>query len=70
MAKNNIDVSQSAAGIMVSNEIKAENTSSLITIARCVKGNVNTLLDWRSALALGAILGGVLGIAKLFTRKR
>ncbi len=69
MTKNNTDVNKSAVGIMVSKEIKSENTSSLITIARKVEGNVTTLLDWRSALALGAVLGGVLGLVKLFIRK-
>lgn len=69
MAKNNTDVNKSAVGVMVSKEIKSENTLSLITIARNVEGNVTTFLDWRSALALGAVLGGVLGIARLFIRK-
>lgn len=70
MTKNNTDVNKSAVGIMVSKEIKSENTSSLITIARKVEGNVTTLLDWRSALALGAVLGGVLGLVKLFIRRK
>jgi hypothetical protein len=69
IAKDTIDVEKSAVGIMISKDITARNTSSLITIAKNVEGNVNTLLDWRSALALGAALGGVLGLVRLLTKK-
>jgi len=70
MARNNADVNRSAVGVIVSKEIKSENTSSLIMIARKVEGNVTTLLDWRSALAFGAVVGGVLGLAKIFMKRK
>jgi hypothetical protein len=69
MAKNNTDVNRSAVGIMVSKEIKSENSSSLIMIAKKVEGKVTTLLDWKSALAFGAVIGGILGLAKLLIKE-
>ena len=69
MSKNNTDVNRSAVGAMISKEIKTENTTSLITIAKNIEGKVTTLLDWRSALALGAVMGGMWGLVKLFTKK-
>jgi hypothetical protein len=38
-------------------------------IGNNVSGNVTTLLDWRSALAIGAVAGGIFGLFSLF-RKR
>lgn len=38
-------------------------------IANKVEGNVTTLLDWRSALALGAVFGGVWGLFSIFRKK-
>ncbi len=69
VTRNNSEVNKSAVGVMLAREIKTEGTSSLITIAQKVEGNINTLLDWRSALALGAVLGGMIGLAKLFIKK-
>ena len=69
IAKDNMDIEKSAVGIMISKEIKAQNTSSLITIAKNIEGDVTTMMDWRSALAFGAALGGILGLVRLFTRK-
>jgi hypothetical protein len=38
-------------------------------IARNVHGTVTTLLDWRSALAIGAVAGGILGALSLLRRR-
>ena len=35
-----------------------------------IEGNITTLLDWRSALAFGAVLGGTLGFVSLLFRRR
>lgn len=61
-------VNKSAIGIMASNDIVANNTVSIIMIGRNVSGNVNTLLDWRSALMIGAIAGGLFGIFHLLKK--
>ncbi|MBI5195078.1 MAG: hypothetical protein HZA10_02010 [Nitrospirae bacterium] len=69
VAKEKISIDKSAVGVMISKEIKAGSASSLIMVANTVKGNVNTLLDWRSALAFGAVVGGVLGLVNLLRNK-
>jgi hypothetical protein len=38
-------------------------------IGRDIQGNVTTLLDWRSALALAAVAGGIYGLFTLFGKK-
>lgn len=65
----NTVVSRSAVGAMVANEIHAENSTSILMIGRTVNGNVTTLVDWRSALAIGAVAGGVFGLFSLFRRR-
>lgn len=65
----NTTVSRSAVGAMVANEIHAENSTSILMIGRTVNGNVTTLVDWRSALAIGAVAGGVIGLFSLFRRR-
>ncbi|HYA31761.1 MAG TPA: hypothetical protein VED67_03305 [Thermodesulfovibrionales bacterium] len=69
LSRAHATVDRSAVGIMGAREIKAENASSLLMIASRVEGTVTTLLDWKSALALGAVIGGAMGFLSLF-RKR
>ena len=69
ITRNNAHIEKSAVGVMLSKDIKTENSTSLVTIARNVEGNITTMMDWRSALAFGAALGGVLGLVKLFKRR-
>lgn len=69
LSKDSAAVNKSAAGIIAAQEIKAENTSALLLLAKNIEGDVTTLFDWRSALALGAVAGGIWGLFSLF-RKR
>ncbi|HET6514258.1 MAG TPA: hypothetical protein VFG09_03800 [Thermodesulfovibrionales bacterium] len=69
LSRDSTTVSRSAVGIMGARTITAENSASILTIANRVEGEMTTLLDWRSALALGAVFGGILGFFSLF-RKR
>lgn len=69
ISKENTEVNRSAVGILAAQSVKAENTSALLIIANKVEGNVTTLLDWRSALALGATFGGLLGFLSLMKRR-
>ncbi len=55
--------------MLVANEINAENSTALLMIGRTVQGNVTTLLDWRSAAAIGAVAGGIFGLFSLFRRR-
>jgi hypothetical protein len=38
-------------------------------IGKNVNGSVTTLLDWRSALALGAVVGGIFGLFSIFKKR-
>lgn len=69
LSKGETGMSGSAAGIIVSGTVRTENSASLLLLANRVEGDVNTLLDWKSALALGAVLGGVFGVFSLLRRK-
>ncbi|MGD1075908.1 MAG: hypothetical protein ABR903_07510 [Thermodesulfovibrionales bacterium] len=69
LSKDLTSVNGSAVGIMGSRNLKVDHTSALVMIANNVEGEVTTLLDWRSALALGAVLGGVCGIISIFRRR-
>lgn len=69
ISKENTEVNRSAVGILGAQSVKVENTSALLIVANKVEGNVTTLLDWRSALALGATLGGLLGFLSLMKRR-
>lgn len=61
-------VDKSAVGVMAAKEIHSENGACILMIGKNISGNVTTLLDWRSALALGAIAGGVFGLFSLLKR--
>lgn len=62
--------SHSAVGMMAAREIASDNTSAFLVIANRVEGNMTTLLDWRSALALGAVAGGIWGLFSLLFRRK
>jgi hypothetical protein len=61
---------RSAVCFMAGKDIKADNTSAFLVVTNKIEGNITTLLDWRSALALGAVLGGVWGFLSLLFRKK
>jgi hypothetical protein len=61
---------RSAVGLMAARNIKSENTSAFLIIANKVEGNITTLLDWRSAVALGAVFGGLWGFFSLLLKRK
>lgn len=70
ISREQINATRSAVGMMAAREIKSDNTSAFLLVANKVEGNVTTLLDWRSSLALGAVIGGLWGLfSVLFKRK-
>jgi hypothetical protein len=69
LSREKMDLNRCATGIVIARNLNAEKTSSLLMIANRVEGEVTTVLDWRSALALGAIAGGVIGLISLFSKK-
>ncbi len=62
-------INKSGIGVMASKDIHANNTASLLMIGKNVSGNVTTLLDWRSALTIGAIIGGLMGIFHIIGKR-
>lgn len=69
LSKEQTTVTRSAVGFMAAKDIRSENTSALLVVGNKIEGNVTTLLDWRSALAAGAVFGGILGLLSLFRRR-
>lgn len=63
-------VEKSAIGIMAAKEIRSENSTSVIMIGKNISGNVTTLLDWKSALAISAVAGGIFGLFSLLRKGR
>jgi len=70
ISREHTTVNRSAVCFMAGKDIKSENTSAFLVVANKIEGNITTLLDWRSALALGAVLGGVWGFLSLLFRKK
>ncbi len=69
ISKGEAVANKSAVGVMAAMNIKTENSASVLMIANKVEGNVTTLFDWRGALALGAVFGGVWGLLSIFRRR-
>lgn len=69
ISKHETVVNRSAAGIIAAGDVRAENSSALLVLANKVEGNITTLFDWKSALAAGAVAGGIWGLLSLI-RKR
>ncbi len=70
LSRSHADVRDSATGIMVGNKVTSNNTKTLLLLANRVEGDVKTILDWKSAISLGAVIGGVLGFFSLLRNKK
>lgn len=62
-------INRSAAGAVIAKDINSDNSTSILMIGKNISGNVTTLLDWRSALAISAIAGGIFGLFSILRRK-
>ncbi|SPQ01214.1 conserved hypothetical protein [Candidatus Sulfobium mesophilum] len=62
-------LNRSAAGLVAAGSVKADNSVALMVLANKVEGELTTLLDWKSAVAIGAVVGGVWGLLSLLRRK-
>jgi hypothetical protein len=69
VSRENTTVNRSAVGLLAAKDVNSENTSAFLVVANKVEGNITTLLDWRSALALGGVLGGIWGFLSLLRRR-
>ena len=59
-----VQLDRAAARVIVAADDKAERTAVMFLVARKVTGDVRVLLDWRGALAFGAIAGAVFGLLR------
>ena len=70
VSREHTTATRSAVGVMAAREIKSENTSAFLVLSGKVEGNITTLLDWRSALALGSVLGGLWGFFSVLLKRK
>ena len=59
-----VQLDRAAARIIVAADVKAERSAVMLLVARRVTGDVRVLLDWRGAVAFGAVAGLVMGILR------
>ena len=57
-----VTMNQSQAGVIVAREMKGDKIQAVILVAAKVNGPVETKLDTRNALLVGAIAGAIIGI--------
>lgn len=69
VSKGETTINRSAAGLIMARDVKVENSSALIVLANKVEGNLTTLLDLKTTVALSAVAGGLLGLLMLFRRR-
>ena len=64
-----VQLESAAARMVVAADVKAERSAIMVLIARRVTGDVRVLLDWRGAVAFGAV-AGLIGGAIARARRR
>ncbi|NWF52176.1 MAG: hypothetical protein HXY47_03755 [Nitrospirae bacterium] len=69
VSRESTKVNRSAIGFLAAKDVTSENTSAFLVVANKIEGNITTLIDWRSAIALGGILGGLWGFLSLLKRR-
>jgi hypothetical protein len=52
-----VQLDRAAARIVIAADVRADQSAAMFLIARKVDGNIRVLLDWRGALAFGAVAG-------------
>jgi hypothetical protein len=62
LARDSVEMDQSAVGILVGQHITAKDSGALVMIADTVEGNVSVVMDRQTAITFGAALGAALGL--------
>jgi len=70
VSREQTTANRSAVGIMAAKNIRSENTSAFLVVSNKIEGDITTLLDWRSAFAVGAVFGGLWGFFSLLLKRR
>jgi hypothetical protein len=59
-----VQLDRAVARIVVAADVKAERSAVMFLVARRVAGDVRVLLDWRGAVAFGAVAGLIMGLLR------
>lgn len=59
-----VQLDRAVARVVVAADVKADRSAVMFLVARRVAGDVRVLLDWRGAVAFGAVAGLVMGILR------
>lgn len=70
VSRKEASVNRSAVGLLAARKINAESSSAFLVVGNTIEGNITTLLDWKSAAALGAVMGGIWGFFSLLLKRR
>jgi len=70
VSRKDASVNRSAVGLLAARKIKTDSSSAFLVIGNTIEGNITTLLDWKSAAALGAVMGGIWGFFSLLLKRR
>jgi cytoskeletal protein CcmA (bactofilin family) len=62
LARDNVEMDQGAAGILVGQRITAKDSTAVLMFANTVEGNVSVAMDRQTATVFGAALGAALGL--------
>lgn len=60
----NVQLDRAAARVVVAADVTAQRSAVLFLVARRVSGDIRVLLDWRGAIAFGAVAGVVAGLLR------
>jgi hypothetical protein len=64
-----VQIDRGGARVVVAADVRAQQSAVMFLVARRVSGDVRVLLDWRGALAFGAVTGFVLALLARGRRK-
>ena len=64
-----VQLDSSAARMVVAADVKVQRSAIMVLIARRVSGDVRVLVDWRGALAFGALAGIIGGVISRSRRR-
>ncbi|ACI21281.1 MULTISPECIES: hypothetical protein [Thermodesulfovibrio] len=69
LSRDKAEIKRSATGLIIGSNVEVKNSASVIVIGKNIEGNITTLFDWKSALAVTAVAGGIYGLLRLFLKK-
>lgn len=68
LARGDVTMDQSGAVAMIARNVKAENSGTVLLLARQVEGTVNAAFGPRESVIFGAVAGAVAGLVLLLAR--